>query len=107
MWIYCGFCSHSRTVTSILCADFQVKLGHTALTLAADSGHASVVRLLCENGANHEEMLVDGRTALHLAKQKDRRSVIDALHIVQLTEAANKAGTGGEIFTFDSTVVCK
>nr|XP_039257627.1 ankycorbin-like isoform X1 [Styela clava] len=69
-------------------------LGHTALTLAADSGHAEVVRLLCENGANHTEALHDGRTALSLAKHKNRKSVINALHIIQLTEAANKSSNG-------------
>lgn len=68
-----------------------------------------MVRLLCENGANHEEALVDGRTALDLAKQKDRRSVVDALHIVQLTEAATKSGSAGRIWfpTLRSEIVLK
>nr|CAB3265415.1 ankycorbin-like [Phallusia mammillata] len=74
-------------------------LQHTALTLAAEAGHADVVRLLCENGADHDTKLLDGRNALDVARGRSRKSVIDALHIMQLTEAAKKNDKGPRLST--------
>ena len=48
------------------------------------------VKLLCESGANYSAKLSDGRTALDVARGRSRRSVVDALHVIQLTEAAKK-----------------
>lgn len=72
----------------------QNGLGHTALMLAAESGHPDVVRLLCEYGAPISVALSNGQTALDLAKKKNRKNVIDAIHVAQLTEAANKTANG-------------
>ncbi|XP_076816193.1 uncharacterized protein LOC143462058 [Clavelina lepadiformis] len=66
-------------------------LQHTALTLASEAGHADIARLLCENGADYNYKLTDGRAALDVARSRSRRTVVDALHIIQLTEAAKKS----------------
>lgn len=78
----------------ILFQYLQDKNGFTALTLAADNGHSDVVRLLCENGAYLDTKTKDGKTALDTAKAKKRNSVIDVLHVAQLTTAAKSSGHG-------------
>jgi len=50
--------------------------------------------LLCERGAEYTVKLTDGRNALDIARARSRKSVIDALHIMQLTEAAKKTDRG-------------
>ncbi|XP_022241744.1 ankyrin-3-like, partial [Limulus polyphemus] len=55
------------------------KTNETALHLAADSGHAKVVRDLLKAGASPSEENADGNTALHLAAKQGHLGVLEEL----------------------------
>lgn len=52
------------------------------------------VKLLCENAADYNAKLTDDRTALEIARSRSRKNVVDALHVIQLTQAAKKDSPG-------------
>ncbi|MGB3788013.1 MAG: ankyrin repeat domain-containing protein [Phormidesmis sp.] len=53
--------------------------GETALTVAAQSGHATIVRLLLDAGARAGHQNRNGLTALDIAKRKNHADVIQVL----------------------------
>ncbi|KAI9853716.1 MAG: hypothetical protein M1813_001832 [Trichoglossum hirsutum] len=62
-------------------ADLNVKTydGRTALHLAAEKGHETVVQLLLEKGGAVNAKTYDGQTALHLAAEKGHETVVQLL----------------------------
>ncbi|MCJ1261200.1 Ankyrin-2 [Lobaria immixta] len=76
------------------CADLDVKF--TALHLAAENGHETVVRLLLEKGVDFEAKNSFGLTALHLAAEGGHEAVTRLL-LEKGAVVEAKAGFGGTV----------
>ncbi|UYV75383.1 hypothetical protein LAZ67_13000071 [Cordylochernes scorpioides] len=61
------------------CEDVLGQTGNTALHLAAEGGHADVVRVLVEAGAPANDENTEGYTALHLAAKYGHVKVLESL----------------------------
>lgn len=62
----------------LACHDLQI--GASALLIAAQGGHATVVEYLCAHGADASLALYDDATPLMLAAQNGHRRVLETLH---------------------------
>lgn len=53
----------------------------TTLHMAAGGGHAKIVKILLENGANPEDENAHGMTALHLGAKNGHVAILDSFDI--------------------------
>lgn len=64
----------------------------TALHMAAAGGHAKIVKILLENGANPEDENAHGMTALHLGARNGHVSILEAFDRVLWRRCSRRTG---------------
>jgi ankyrin repeat protein len=67
----------------------ESRYGHTALVSAAQQGHSEIVALLLDADADTLKRTSDGQTALQLASQYNRQSVVRTFQAYEQAKATN------------------
>ncbi|MCP4471070.1 MAG: ankyrin repeat domain-containing protein [Gammaproteobacteria bacterium] len=66
--------------------------GYTPLMIAASHGHDEIVRMLLQKGADLTAVDAEGRNALQIAREADRRGSINMLLVASKAEVADATG---------------